>query len=271
MGAAISNMNHDQQNHRLITDIIWNVTTGVGYLSIFYCANPRTKFCCGKTQKLFSSRGRFLTYAMYHHKGTIKSNQIYITWYLCIYAQMRVYNGIYQQQQNHRLSKSMQPKLPGVLNVFYRRQIFALDSVVKVVKTLIKLLNVRLEASYLMQCIFTEKQTNQIKILIQTKWLMTHGLSELKKTSSRARVDLAKNKHQAPTEGLKLYVRSVIDSEAWPTVVQLKRNNSYKIWLALKPGMKTVAWYPCSIPPFYDVYLFNWSLKLGFQTILLIL
>ena len=26
-----------------------------------------------------------------------------------------------------------------------------------------------------------------------------------------------------PTNGLKLYVRAVIESEAWPTVVQLKR------------------------------------------------
>ena len=35
-------------------------------------------------------------------------------------------------------------------------------------------------------------------------------------------VDPAKDKHQAPTNGLKLYVRVVIKSEAWPTVVQLK-------------------------------------------------
>ena len=33
----------------------------------------------------------------------------------------------------------------------------------------------------------------------------------------------AKDMHQAPTNILKLYVRAVIESEVWPTVVQLKR------------------------------------------------
>ena len=33
----------------------------------------------------------------------------------------------------------------------------------------------------------------------------------------------ATDKHQAPTHQLKLYVRAVIESEAWPTVMQLKR------------------------------------------------
>ena len=46
---------------------------------------------------------------------------------------------------------------------------------------------------------------------------------ELKKTSSWATVGPATDKHQAPTHRLKLYVRAVIESEAWPTVVQLKR------------------------------------------------
>ena len=44
-----------------------------------------------------------------------------------------------------------------------------------------------------------------------------------KKTSSWATVGPATDKHQAPTHQLKLYVRAVIESEAWPTVVQLKR------------------------------------------------
>ena len=30
-------------------------------------------------------------------------------------------------------------------------------------------------------------------------------------------------KHQAPMHRLKLYVRAVIEPEAWPTMVQLKR------------------------------------------------
>ena len=33
----------------------------------------------------------------------------------------------------------------------------------------------------------------------------------------------AKYKHQAQTNGLKLYVSAVIESEAWPTLVQVKR------------------------------------------------
>ena len=53
----------------------------------------------------------------------------------------------------------------------------------------------------------------------QRKGLMT----ELKKTSSWATVGPATDKHQAPTLRLKVYVRAVIESEAWPTVVQLKR------------------------------------------------
>ena len=33
----------------------------------------------------------------------------------------------------------------------------------------------------------------------------------------------ATDKHQAPTHQLKIYVSAVLESEAWPTVVQLKR------------------------------------------------
>ena len=45
---------------------------------------------------------------------------------------------------------------------------------------------------------------------------------ELNKTSIWTTVGLATDKHHAPTDRLKLYVRDVIESEAWPTVVQLK-------------------------------------------------
>ena len=31
----------------------------------------------------------------------------------------------------------------------------------------------------------------------------------------------SKDKHQTPTTRLNLYVRSIIESEAWPTIVQL--------------------------------------------------
>ena len=34
---------------------------------------------------------------------------------------------------------------------------------------------------------------------------------------------LSHGKHQAPTNGLKFNVSAVIESEVWPTVVQLKR------------------------------------------------
>ena len=44
-----------------------------------------------------------------------------------------------------------------------------------------------------------------------------------KKPSSWATVGPVNDKHQAPTNGENLYVSVVIKSEAWPTVVQLKR------------------------------------------------
>ena len=44
-----------------------------------------------------------------------------------------------------------------------------------------------------------------------------------KETSSWATAGPATDKHQTLTHRLKLYVRAVIDSDAWSTVVQLKR------------------------------------------------
>ena len=70
------------------------------------------------------------------------------------------------------------------------------------------------------------------------------------KTSSWATVGPATEKYQAPTHRLKLYVQAVIESEAWPTVVQLKGNHI----LGLKPGMQTVAWHPSYIQPLYNVW-----------------
>ena len=69
------------------------------------------------------------------------------------------------------------------------------------------------------------ENTNQINTpwWNKEKGLMAHWLSELKKTSSWATVGPDTDKHQAPTHRLKLYVRAVIESEAWPTVVQLKK------------------------------------------------
>ena len=68
----------------------------------------------------------------------------------------------------------------------------------------------------------------------------------------------ATDKHKAPTHPLKLYVRAVIESKAWPTIVQLRGNHSYKPWLGLKLDMQTVAWYPIYIQPFYNVLLSFW-------------
>ena len=56
----------------------------------------------------------------------------------------------------------------------------------------------------------------------QSKGLRIHRLSELKKTSSSA-MNPAKDKHQVPTNRWKIYARVVIDSDVWPTIVQLKR------------------------------------------------
>ena len=71
-------------------------------------------------------------------------------------------------------------------------------------------------------------------------------------------LDPAKDNNQAPTNRLKLYVMTIIESEAWPTVVQLRGNHSYK-------RMRTVAWYPCCIPLFIT---FNNVFKLITKTIL---
>ena len=69
-----------------------------------------------------------------------------------------------------------------------------------------------------MQCIIMEKHYNQINTPWWNKekgsWLTDHK-SELKKTSSWATVGPATDKHQTPTHRLKLYVRAVIESEAW--------------------------------------------------------
>ena len=69
-----------------------------------------------------------------------------------------------------------------------------------------------------MQCIIIEKQSDQI----HTLWLNKEKGPWL--TDSQTMMGIAKDKHLALTHGLKFYVRAVIESEAWPTVVQLKRN-----------------------------------------------
>ena len=82
-----------------------------------------------------------------------------------------------------------------------------------------------MEAIKLMQCIIMENTLIKLTLHDETKKRAHDSLSvsELKKTSSWASVGPATDKHQAPTHRLKLYVRAVIESEAWPTVVQLKR------------------------------------------------
>ena len=62
----------------------------------------------------------------------------------------------------------------------------------------------------------------------QREGLTFHIKSELKKTWSWTTVGPATAKHQAPTNRLKLYVRAIIESEAWPNIVQLKIYNFKK-------------------------------------------
>ena len=81
-----------------------------------------------------------------------------------------------------------------------------------------------MEAIKLMQCIIMEKHSNQINAPWWNKekgsWLTD---SQSQRKPSWATVGPATDKHQAPTHRLKLYVRAVKESEAWPTVMQLKR------------------------------------------------
>ena len=79
-----------------------------------------------------------------------------------------------------------------------------------------------MEAFSLLQCIIMEKHSNQINTMMKQRKRLT---TELKKTPSWATVGPATDKHQTPTHQLKLYVRAVIKSKAWPTVVQLERNS----------------------------------------------
>ena len=52
---------------------------GWGILNLFYWPNPHPRFCCCLNKKLFSLHGGFLTYEMYHHRGTIILNGTYNT------------------------------------------------------------------------------------------------------------------------------------------------------------------------------------------------
>ena len=61
-----------------------------------------------------------------------------------------------------------------------------------------------------------EKHSNQINT---PWWNNEKGLWLTDKTSRWATVGPAADKHQEPT----YQIKSVIESEAWPTVVQLKR------------------------------------------------
>ena len=49
-----------------------------------------------------------------------------------------------------------------------------------------------------------------------------HG-SEIVRVRENGGASQRQDKQQAPTNGLKLYARAAIESEAWPDVVQLKR------------------------------------------------
>ena len=55
---------------------------------------------------------------------------------------------------------------------------------------------------------------------------MAHDSQIIRATKEKHKLNYgvtAKDKHQAPTNGLKLYVRAVIESMEWPTIMHLKR------------------------------------------------
>ena len=75
-----------------------------------------------------------------------------------------------------------------------------------------------------MQCIIMKKSLIKLTHHNETKKRAHDSqIVRAKETSSVASVGPVKDEHQAPTHWLKLYVTADIESEAWPTVVQLKR------------------------------------------------
>ena len=75
-----------------------------------------------------------------------------------------------------------------------------------------------------MQCIIMENTLIKLTLHDETKKRADDSqIVRAKENSSWATVGPATDKHQAPTHRLKLYVRAVLESEAWPTVMQLKR------------------------------------------------
>ena len=74
-----------------------------------------------------------------------------------------------------------------------------------------------------MQRIITAKLYNQINTLWWNKDNSHIGCAK-ENLKLAHMVGPDKDKHQALTYGWKLYVRDVIESDAWPTVVHSKRN-----------------------------------------------
>ena len=74
-----------------------------------------------------------------------------------------------------------------------------------------------------MQWIIMENTLIKLTLHDETKKRAHDSQIVRAKEKSWATVGPATYKHPAPTHRLKLYVRAVIESEAWPTVVQLKR------------------------------------------------
>ena len=75
-----------------------------------------------------------------------------------------------------------------------------------------------------MQCIIMENTLIKLTLHDETKKRAHDSqIVGAKENLKLSHMDPATDKHQAPTHRLKLYVRAVIESEAWPTVVQLKR------------------------------------------------
>ena len=79
------------------------------------------------------------------------------------------------------------------------------------------------------------------------------------------------NKHRAPTNRLKLYVRAVIKSEAWPIVVQLKRKIAINCdWVQNEACWLLHDIHVVSHSLITFIIFLKWSLKLGCLTFFLI-
>ena len=124
-----------------------------------------------------------------------------------------------QRFNNNNRTTALERTAPydtGGLSRFYWYQILALDSAFVIVYLAWRLHN---------YCNVSSQRNNLIKLTHygETK-KRVHDLQIVKVKENLKLSDGGPSQGQALTNRLKLYTRAVIESEAWPTVVQLKRN-----------------------------------------------